>query len=167
MMKIQIAGIKEQLGASSSFTFACSPLQLDLAESAPWIQGDVQVAGLVTNTGNGLQVNGTISIPAAFACTACLEAVALTLESVFSEIFQEGVEPEEADADWLFYQGDDIDISEMIREHIILSEPLKPICRDDCRGLCSRCGINLNHGTCSCEQKTVDPRLAGLQKLLK
>lgn len=166
-MKIQIAGLKEQLGASSAFTFAVTPLQLDLADAAPWIQGEVEVSGTVTNTGRGLQVTGAISIPAAFTCTACLEDVTLKIESNFQETFQEGCKPEEAEADWLFYQGDDIDIAEMIREYIILSEPLKPVCRDDCQGLCPRCGVNLNHGSCSCERKAMDPRLAELQKLLK
>ncbi len=166
-MKIQIAGIKTQLGADLPFTFILSPLQLELAELAPWVRGEISVSGLITNTGNGLQVKGKLSIPAAFDCTSCLTAVEKIMESSFSETFHEGAGTEEAEADWLFFQGDEIDIGEMLRENVILSEPLRPVCREDCQGLCPRCGIDLNHESCACERKAVDPRLAELQKLLK
>ena len=167
MMKIVIAGIKTQLGASLPFELLLSPLQLELAELAPWVRGEITAKGLVTNTGNGLQIKGRLSIPATFNCNACLVAVEKILECSFAETFHEGAGTEEAEADWLFFQGDEIDIGEMLREHIVLSEPLKPVCREDCRGLCPRCGINLNQDSCTCERKSVDPRLAGLEKLLK
>jgi len=66
-----------------------------------------------------------------------------------------------------FYQDDRIDVGLLIREQIYLALPMKPICRDDCQGLCSECGTNLNSSSCNCAREAVDPRLASLKTLLK
>ena len=57
-------------------------------------------------------------------------------------------------------------LDELVEEDLILDQPSKRLCKEDCRGLCPQCGKNQNEGSCGCEQKTVDPRLAALQQLL-
>ena len=66
-----------------------------------------------------------------------------------------------------FYQDDKIDVGLLIREQVYLALPMKPICCDDCQGLCSGCGTNLNSSSCNCASEAVDPRLASLKTLLK
>ena len=66
-----------------------------------------------------------------------------------------------------FYKDDKIDVGLLIREQVYLALPMKPICRDDCQGLCSGCGTNLNSSSCNCVREAVDPRLASLKTLLK
>ncbi len=66
-----------------------------------------------------------------------------------------------------FYQDDKIDVGLLIREQVYLALPMKPICRDDCQGLCSGCGTNLNSSSCNCAREAVDPGLASLKTLLK
>jgi uncharacterized protein len=66
-----------------------------------------------------------------------------------------------------FYAEDEIDITEIVREQVVLSIPMKPLCSETCRGLCPTCGTNLNESTCSCPRESVDPRLKVLEKLLK
>ncbi len=58
----------------------------------------------------------------------------------------------------------EVDISEYIKENLILAIPIKALCRQDCEGICSICGQNLNKGDCDCVQEDVDPRLEKLQK---
>ena len=65
------------------------------------------------------------------------------------------------------FSGDMIDIAALIRDTILTAQPLQNLCRTDCRGLCSRCGANLNDGDCGCDRRSVDPRLAALQAMLK
>jgi uncharacterized protein len=60
-----------------------------------------------------------------------------------------------------------IDFTEAIRQYTVMSIPMKPLCREECAGLCPNCGRNLNHGPCSCPQPEVDPRWSGLIELLK
>lgn len=71
--------------------------------------------------------------------------------------------------DYAFFTGGDLqaDISDIVRQAIILSLSLKTLCSEDCKGLCQQCGINLNEQTCSCETEQIDPRWEGLKKLSK
>ena len=66
-----------------------------------------------------------------------------------------------------YYQGDRLDLGEVVREQVLLGLPLKPLCREDCQGLCPRCGKNRNAGPCGCtpEEEEGDPRLEPLRKL--
>jgi uncharacterized protein len=57
-------------------------------------------------------------------------------------------------------------LDELVQEDLLLEQPLKRLCSEECRGLCPTCGQDLNEGNCSCVHKTVDPRLAALQQLL-
>ena len=59
-------------------------------------------------------------------------------------------EPEEEPDDQYHYQGNQLELAPMLREHVILSAPMQPICSDDCLGLCAQCGKNLNEGPCQC-----------------
>ncbi|HXY40131.1 MAG TPA: DUF177 domain-containing protein [Vicinamibacteria bacterium] len=68
-----------------------------------------------------------------------------------------------------YYDGDRLDLGEVVREQIFLSLPLKRLCREDCRGLCATCGANLNTGVCGCPAavpEPEDPRLAPLRRLI-
>lgn len=62
------------------------------------------------------------------------------------------------DEDFGYYEGDRFDLSEIIREKMFLSEPMKNLCKDDCKGLCQRCGEDLNLGLCGCKEETGDHR---------
>jgi len=64
-------------------------------------------------------------------------------------------------------RGDEIDLSELVRQLVIVNTPPRSLCRPDCKGLCDQCGADLNEGPCECEQETTDPRLAPLKSLLK
>jgi uncharacterized protein len=69
------------------------------------------------------------------------------------------------DLDLSFYAGDEIDLSPLVLEQLVLALPTRPLCRDACRGLCPKCGIDLNSGKCACVQDEGDPRLAVLRTL--
>ena len=77
---------------------------------------------------------------------------------------EEGLEVREEDIDVFPYDGERIDLEPVFREQFVLAIPFAPLCKDDCKGLCAQCGIDLNTGTCTCE-KPIDPRLAALKGL--
>ena len=78
---------------------------------------------------------------------------------------EEEREVEEDDLETSYYRDDQIDLSELMREQFYLALPMKPLCREDCKGLCPQCGTNLNTGTCDCAPAWDDPRLAPLKQL--
>ena len=72
---------------------------------------------------------------------------------------------EEDDLATAFYENERIDLGHLIMEQFQLAVPMKPLCTDECRGLCPQCGTNLNTGTCDCSRTWEDPRLAALKNL--
>jgi len=107
-------------------------------------------------------------------CSRCLEPYRLPVDAPFDLRFlpasDEGKESEreveEDDLETSFYRDDEIDLNELLREQFYLALPMKPLCRDDCKGLCAQCGTNQNTGTCDCAPAWEDPRLAALKKLM-
>ena len=63
--------------------------------------------------------------------------------------------------------GDLLDIEDMVRDTLLAAQSLSNICKPDCKGLCPKCGHNLNEGDCGCDRFVPDPRMAALQQLLK
>src|SRR5437899_2703325 len=116
---------------------------------------------------------GNVTTTVGLPCSRCLEPFTLPVDQSFDLRYQpharntgEGErEIEEDDLTTAFYEHDEIDLGQLMREQFYLALPMKPLCRDDCRGLCPMCGTNLNGGTCECKPDSHDPRLAVLKKL--
>jgi len=107
------------------------------------------------------------------SCSRCLEAFTHPVDASFEVRYQprsanagEGErEVEDDDLSTAFYENDEIDLGQLMREQFYLSLPMKPLCVAECRGLCPQCGTNLNRGTCGCVRDWEDPRLAVLKQL--
>jgi len=116
-------------------------------------------------------VNGELEL----MCGRCLEPFSMPVAGSFdlryvprTENAGEGErEVGEDDLATAFYDDDRIDLSELIAEQFHLALPMKPLCAEVCKGLCPQCGTNLNTGTCSCDSKWEDPRLAALKALVQ
>ncbi len=122
-------------------------------------------------SGQELFFHGTIAGEVIGHCARCLEQYSFELDKDFSVVLvpkhplSEDVELDEDDLDLSFYEGDEIDLSPLVREQIILALPTRPLCRENCKGLCPHCGTNLNVQSCSCTESSGDPRLAVLRNL--
>ena len=109
------------------------------------------------------------------ACGRCLEPFRLVVDAPFdvtllpaSEMTGDNErEVQDEDLDTSYYRDDAIDLNELLREQFYLALPMKPLCREDCKGLCAQCGINWNTGTCTCTTEWEDPRLAALKGLAR
>src|SRR5215471_19185949 len=106
-------------------------------------------------------------------CSRCLEPMVLPVDAAFDLRYQphamntgEGErEIEEDDLTTAFYENDEIDLGQLMREQFYLALPMKPLCAVDCKGLCPICGANLNKTTCDCNRHWEDPRMAALREL--
>lgn len=106
-------------------------------------------------------------------CARCLEDYVFGLEHDFRCVLTPrsaevaGAELTADDLALSSYEGDEIDVTPLVYEQVILALPTRPLCAEDCRGLCPRCGANLNHGACGCPSAPSDPRLAVLHSLVR
>jgi len=122
--------------------------------------------------GKRVLVEGSVKISVTVTCSRCLKDAALPLDLTFREEYLpaeesgKGTEQElsDRDLDLGYYTDDELDITELVKEQVLLAVPMKPLCRDDCRGLCTHCGKDLNRGPCGCRKEEIDPRLAPLAK---
>jgi len=117
------------------------------------------------------RLDGRVQTTLELSCGRCLEPFRWTVDEPFEltyeprRVYSGEREIEDADFSSAFYENDQIDLEQLIRERFEMSLPMKPICRVDCQGLCPMCGTNLNRGTCGCKRDWDDPRFAALKKL--
>lgn len=122
----------------------------------------------LVNEGGTLKLTGFVDGKARLACGRCLDPFSLPVRAEIDEIYyneaQEGSDPGE---EWIPYRGDRLDVAPEVVKAILSVLPMKVLCREECRGLCPKCGLNLNHGNCECSVTDVDPRMEILKKLLE
>lgn len=128
--------------------------------------------------GDHILIRGELTGELQYTCSRCLELFSAPLECRFELVLEPGIPPgageegveielraDELDLD--YYAGDELDLDRIIKEQILLAMPLKPLCREDCRGLCPHCGANLNRDSCSCGEVKMQHPFAILEKLKK
>lgn len=125
----------------------------------------------LTRTPQGILLQGELHSQTPVDCMRCLKTFDYPFNIEFSELFVPANSPtlDNNDANPLptvIDEGDYIDLTPIVREEGILAIPMRVLCSEDCKGLCSQCGQNLNEASCECEADTIDPRLASLRALL-
>jgi len=132
----------------------------------------VDVDCLVTKTSTTIFIKGEFSAIIDSNCSRCLEDISVPIGSNFAYTLipakaetREDLELTAEELEISHYQGDLIDLTSIICEQIILQIPIKTLCREECKGLCSGCSINLNTSSCNCHLAVVDNRMAVLKKI--
>jgi uncharacterized protein len=114
-------------------------------------------------TGDVINLEGSISTELSIPCSRCLANFNYQVNIPVEEKFSNN--PDDKNDNITFIEGDTIDITDIIKNNIITSLPIKKLCKVDCKGLCQHCGENLNLKSCNCVKDDVDPRLAKLKDL--
>jgi DUF177 domain-containing protein len=122
--------------------------------------------------GTQIFVSGTLDAATKTSCSRCAEDFDLPRRRHFRYVLAPKVMSDNhdialtaEDLEFSFYQGDEIDLSPLIREQALLAMAERPLCAEQCRGLCAQCGANLNQGDCGCTPIDLEPRLAVLRTL--
>ena len=122
--------------------------------------------------GKKILVDGAVKGVVSLTCSRCLDDYTYPVDLEFREEYTPADETElesnqELSGDELdisFYIGEEIDLAGIAKEQVLLAVPMKPLCNNDCLGICSRCGTDLNKQSCNCKDDHIDPRLAPLAK---
>jgi uncharacterized protein len=170
-MRIELASLEGGKGAFSH-TYAAGELDLD-DDRLPLLEAPT-VSGGIRQRGRKVKVTGRLIGRAQVECDRCLQPVELpidsqfTLEYVTAEDYQaqQAIELTQEDLDLSVFDGDAIDIDELVKEELLLAIPDHVLCVENCKGICAKCGANKNLRECSCDTHEIDPRWAGLKKLV-
>lgn len=142
--------------------------QLDLSEqelngSKPFAS-PVRISGHAGNYTGIVELHATADFTLETACDRCAKPISLSLATKIFHTLVTSLNDETND-ELLLVNELRFNLDELVTEDIFLDLPSKLLCSEDCKGICSKCGADLNAGSCSCE-KEVDPRLAALEQLL-
>ncbi len=126
--------------------------------------------GEIEHTAPYFRLNGQLAAELKLMCSRCLGEFVLALDVPISEVYTNKAEampePEDDEADEIgFFEGDEIDIAPALLKALFLELPMRPLCREACKGICPECGADLNKGDCSCCVDNVDFRLEKLKTL--
>lgn len=131
--------------------------------------GPVKVQLVITNTGEGYLVTGDLQLEVSLKCSRCLKPLQTTLTAFVEEEYLNRLPQVEDEDLWdeiPLVEANEIDLTELMVESILMSVPMKAVCQEDCPGLCPTCGADLSAEACDCLSPEIDIRLAPLSKLL-
>ena len=170
VMRIELENLE---GGKGAFAHVYQPDDLNQVDERTRLTDPVSVKGNVRLAGAEVFVNGHIDTRAQVECDRCLQQVELPVSADFALEYitgsdyesSEAAELTEAEMSVSVFDGEAIDVDEIVKEQILLAVPTRMLCREDCKGICPECGIDKNMGECSCVTDDIDPRWAALKNL--
>jgi uncharacterized protein len=155
------------------FELEFQPKEVDLETEFAELTEPVEFNGKLRKKDLRAEIEGEILTVVNLSCDRCLSKVQEELEIGFENAFvkpenytdDQEIELEIKDLEVSILEDDRIDLREIAREQILLALPNRVYCRENCLGLCEKCGANLNQTDCKCKKDDVDPRWSALEKL--
>jgi uncharacterized protein len=170
-MRIELVDLEK---GKTEFEHVYQPAELDLGDERASLCGPASVSGKIRQVSSEVFVDGHVKTCVQVDCDRCLKPIQLPVESEFSLEYISGSEYEstltaELTEDLMavsVFDGESIDVDEIVKEQVLLLVPSRSLCTEDCMGFCSTCGADKNSGECNCSNVEIDPRWAGLKDLM-
>ncbi len=167
-MRIELENLE---GRKGDFAHVYQPDELNPVDERVNLAEPATVSGHVRLEGNQVFVEGHVETRAQLECDRCLKPVELPVSADFALEYITGADYESSSVAALseeelsvsVFDGEAIDVDEIVKEQILLALPARTLCRDDCKGICPECGNDRNTGECNCTPNEIDPRWAALK----
>ena len=139
-------------------------IPLDYDENGYKITDNAMIDGTVKDMGGYVLLTAKCSAEYKTACARCLEPISGVCEIMFTRPVATKLEAEDTEEEYILVgEGASVNIDEPVSEELLLSLPFRSLCKEDCKGLCPKCGCNKNVTECECVTKEIDPRWAALK----
>ena len=169
-MRIELEKLE---GGRGGFAHVYQPDELNPVDERVNLALPAEVKGTIRRAGQAVAVSGHVETRVEVECDRCLKSVELPVSADFGLEYITGADYESSSAAALseeemsvsVFDGESIDLDEIVKEQVLLAVPARTLCREDCKGICPECGTDLNTGECNCQADEVDPRWAALKKL--
>jgi uncharacterized protein len=169
-MRFELDRLEEE-GGRLSQVYQVDDLLLD-GEDVRLVE-PAEVRGRVRRKGKEVELRGRLDAKLEAPCDRCLQPVEIPISAEFTERFVRAVswaaeeqhELHEDDLNLAVFDGEGIELDDLVREEILLAVPAVVLCREDCKGLCPICGVDRNLNDCQCEGNEVDSRWQKLKEL--
>lgn len=169
-MRVELARLENKAG-KFAHEYAAGELVLD--DDRAVLAGAPRVSGRIGRTEHKVVVEGEFAAIAEVECDRCLQPVELPISSDFrleyvtAETYKslETAQLAQEDLALSIFDGEFIDVDDIVREQLLLAIPTHAICRENCKGFCPVCGADRNVTDCNCKATEIDPRWSGLRDL--
>ena len=164
MIKIKVSNLSN---GRFDYDFEGKASDLDIFE--PYV-GNFKTNVALTKFDSQIILDAETGIPANLICDRCAKEFQSVIKSNYRMVFLFRVnfddeESEKEEVVYIHLETDKIELDKDIRDYAVLAVPMKNLCSDDCKGLCTKCGKNLNDSNCNCTEENIDPRWEPIQKL--
>ena len=168
-MIIDVSSILKEFGGKISFDNEAEIPDLSFGGSEYRFGGPLSVKGGVSNTGGALALKADVSGMVTTQCARCMRDIDVPIEFAISETLMRDDDEETVsdDEDVIIFGGNTVELDEIIENNFIMNLSPRYLCSEDCKGLCPRCGKDLNDGDCGCVDDEIDPRWAALVDIMK
>ena len=163
-MRLDLRDVIHRPDAEKSFQYQLDLSQLDFYGRKP-ITRPVVAEGSVINHAGALVLNGTARSELGLVCDRCGKEFSREKVVPLDSLLAEELENEDSEDEIFLLDGNELDLDEVVTTAFVLAMDTTNLCSEDCKGLCAKCGADLNLGPCGCRPE-VDPRLAALAQLL-
>lgn len=164
-MKLNLERLAREPGGVVSFDFMLDLTQVEWNGQRPFAH-DIHVKGKVRNMAGAMLLHAKLDTVLALICDRCAQPFEREKTVEYETLVARELANEESDDIVLLDKDGELDLDELMQEVFLLGMDTKNLCSEDCKGLCSGCGADLNHEPCRCK-KEIDPRLAKLAQLLE
>ena len=164
--------IEEISDGGLNFNLLLNKNQLEIDQAGLSVNVDIAVSGSLTRVGDDVYLKGKVMTDVVASCSRCLDTLSYPIDSDLKSRFvspdryisAREVELHASDIDTEVYENQQIDLTQSVRDGILLAVPVICLCKENCKGICSQCGKNLNQGLCKCSNGSfIDPRLEALK----
>jgi uncharacterized protein len=125
----------------------------------------VQIDGNITNNGKTMELSAHANCRASTVCARCLKDIEIKLDFDITEMLAQG--ENQYDDEVYTFEHDSVDLTEIVINNILMNISGKYLCKEDCKGLCPKCGNDLNNSDCGCDTAVIDPRWAALANIME
>ena len=143
----------------------CMPFDYMLDLDDVQIDGPVHIQGQAVAESEGVSLTATAEFTHSVPCDRCAEPVISRKQYRFDHELVQELHHEDNET-YILVEQQELDLDELVRADILLELPTKNLCKPDCKGLCPKCGTNLNSGSCECDTRQIDSRLEILKQLI-
>jgi DUF177 domain-containing protein len=170
-MQIELSSLP---GKTGKFAHVYTPGELVLDDERLRLAVPLKVSGKITRNERKVVVEGHLSAVTGVECDRCLKPMELPIDTEFKVEYvtpatynaSDVAELGEDDLALSVFDGELINIDEIVGEQVLLAVPSQAVCNENCRGLCPICGTDLNVESCTCQETEIDPRWQGLKELV-
>ena len=166
-MIIDLSGIMKDYGAKIVVSGDLSMEDVSFLGEQFSFKKPLSIEGSITNNTKSFEFKATVTGEMGVHCARCNKPLTVPVQFEICEILAQDDGTVSRDEDVVLFSGTEIDIREIVLNNFLINASGKYLCKEDCKGLCPHCGVDLNEQDCACQKEEIDPRWAALAEIMK